>query len=96
MNAFLTNLSHELRTPVNAILGITEALHESETDPDRRKDYQTVLDAGGRMAGQISDVMDYSELETDTVVIHEEKQMLSSLFNDLLAELRPRHVRAAL
>ena len=89
MNAFLTNLSHELRTPVNAILGITEALHESETDPDRRKDCQTVLDAGRRMAEQISDIMDYSELETDTVIIHEEKYMLSSLFNDLLAELRP-------
>ena len=89
MNGFLANLSHELRTPVNAILGITNTLYDRETDPEVRQDLQTIFDAGSRMAEQISDIMDYSELETGKLVIHNEPYTLSSLFNDLLSELRP-------
>ncbi len=89
MNRFLANLSHELRTPVNAILGITNTLYDKAADPEVRHDLQTVFDAGSRMAEQISDIMDYSELETGNLVIHNESYTLSSLFNDLLSELRP-------
>ncbi len=89
MNGFLANLSHELRTPVNAILGISDKLYEKEHDPDDRADLRTLYNAGSRMALQIGDIMDYSELENGRIRVQEETYDTASLFNDIVSELRP-------
>lgn len=89
MNQFLANLSHELRTPVNAILGTTDTLLFQHPDHEFGPELYTVRNAGRRMADQISDILDYSELETDRLVINSESYSLSSLLNDLMTVLRP-------
>ena len=89
MNRFMANLSHELRTPVNAILGSTELLLEGELPDEARDQLGTVRGASLRMSSQIADLMDYSEIEAGSLTVNEEPYMLSSLFNDLVAELRP-------
>ncbi|MBC7964607.1 MAG: response regulator [Fuerstia sp.] len=62
---FLANITHELRTPMNAILGMTElALHEEVSDVVR--DYLlTAKDSADTMLSLINDILDFSRLEVD-------------------------------
>ena len=60
---FLSNMSHEMRTPMNAIIGMTEiALKSQEID---KKDYSLskVVDASKHLLGIINDVLDMSKIE---------------------------------
>lgn len=62
---FMANISHELRTPMNAILGMTE-LSLNEELPDTVRDYlTTVKDSADTMLSLINDILDFSRLEAD-------------------------------
>ncbi len=86
---FLTNVSHEIRTPVNAIMGLTGLVMENETNDVNLERLQSVYDAGSRVSEQISDIMDYSEIEMNRIAVNEEDYMMSSLLSDLSVRLAP-------
>ena len=88
LNDFLANVSHELRTPVNAIIGLTGICIEKEGNPDIRRDMEEVREAGHRVSEQISDILDYSEIDRDDLAMNYEDYMLSSLLHDLVAEIK--------
>ena len=85
---FLANVSHEIRTPINAVIGLTGVVMEQEQNPDLRRSLQSVADAGKRVAEQISDILDYSEIDMRKLAVNTEDYMLSSLLNDLVMELQ--------
>ena len=89
MNSFMANLSHELRTPINAILGITNVMLDGEKDRQQRRNMAEVILAGNRLADQVGDILDYSEIEMDSLVVNAGKYVIASVLNDLVAELRP-------
>ncbi len=89
MNSFMANLSHELRTPINAILGITNVMLDKEVDNELKDDMEEILVAGNRLADQVGDILDYSEIEMNSLVVNEEDYMIASVLNDLVIELRP-------
>ena len=80
MDDFLVNLSHELRTPINVINGLTDLILKRE----RREDIQTIKNAGLRISHQIEDIQDYSEIQRQNVIIENERYMITSLLNDVL------------
>ena len=88
LNDFLANVSHELRTPVNAVIGLTGICIDKETDPEIRKDMEEVREAGHRVSDQISDILDYSEIDRNELAVNTEDYMLSSVLHDLVMELR--------
>ncbi|MBR4759745.1 MAG: response regulator [Lachnospiraceae bacterium] len=88
MNDFLVNMSHEIRTPVNAVMGLSRVCIEKEKDEGIREDMLAVETAGKRVAEQISDILDYSEINMAHLVVNEEDYMLSSVLNDLVAQVR--------
>ncbi len=95
LNDFLANVSHEIRTPVNAIMGLTEVCLEKEENPEVKKDLTAVKDAGKRVAEQISDILDYSEIDMKKLAVNNEEYMLSSILNDVVTELgyvKPREL----
>ena len=89
MNSFMANLSHELRTPINAILGITSVMVEKENSEELKADMHEVVVAGRRMAEQVGDILDYSEIEMNQLVVNKGSYMIASILNDLVVELRP-------
>ena len=89
MNSFMANLSHELRTPINAILGITNVMMDKEDNAEIKSDMQEVIVAGRRMAEQVGDILDYSEIEMNRLVVNKGSFMIASVLNDLVVELRP-------
>ncbi len=90
LNDFLANISHEIRTPINAVIGLAGVCLEKETDNDIRENLTAISDAGRRVGEQISDIQDYSEIEMDSMAVNEENYMISSLLNDIVSEVRPK------
>lgn len=84
----MSNISHELRTPINAIIGTTEIVLDQENDDWEKAQLLTIQKAASRMAMQVGDIMDYSELQTGRLVVNSEPYTLASLFNDVFMELR--------
>ena len=78
---FLSNISHELRTPVNVINGMTTILQKD----DDRKELSNIKSAGIRLSHQIEDIQDYTELKRGELVLEEENYMCISLINDVVA-----------
>jgi signal transduction histidine kinase/CheY-like chemotaxis protein len=69
-SSFLSNMSHEMRTPMNAIIGMT-AIAES-SDSIERKDYALgkIKEASVHLLGIINDVLDMSKIEADKLELH--------------------------
>ncbi len=60
---FLTNMSHEVRTPMNGILGLSELLLESELPPDQREQIELIRSSGKELLSLINDILDLSWIE---------------------------------
>ncbi|MEE3468155.1 MAG: response regulator [Eubacterium sp.] len=89
LNDFLANVSHEIRTPVNAVMGLTSVCLEKEKDPEIKKDLELISEAGKRVGEQISDILDYSEIDRRNLSVNAEEYMIFSVINDLVEEVRP-------
>jgi two-component system, sensor histidine kinase len=64
-NDFLASMSHELKTPLNAIIGFGQLLLEEEPDPELRKDYaQELVKGGDRLLELVNCILDYSKVES--------------------------------
>ena len=84
MEDFLSNISHELRTPVNVVNGMSGLILKKEN----REDVEAIREAGIRLSRQIEDVQDYTEIKRGQVIIENDKYMIISLVNDVIANLK--------
>ena len=88
LNDFLANVSHEIRTPVNAIIGLTSICIEKSVDKEITDEMLNVRSAGRKVAEQISDILDYSEIDRNKAVRNNEDYMLSSVLHDLVTDIK--------
>ena len=79
---FLSNISHELRTPVNVISGMTTILQKN----DDREELVSIQKAGVRLAHQIEDIQDYTEIKRGELHLDEDNYMIISLINDVVTD----------
>ncbi len=79
MEDFLSNISHELRTPVNVINGMSTLILKKEM----REDVMSIAEAGLRLSHQIEDIQDYSEIQRGDVKLEEDRYMITSVLNDI-------------
>lgn len=70
-DAFVANVTHELRTPVNGIKGHAEILMEQEQDLQRINYLKMILDCCATMEGIINNILDFSKLEAGKFQIDE-------------------------
>jgi len=83
--AFLQNISHEVRTPLNAILGFTKFLSNPNLTPEKRDHFVNIIDQSGtRLHTIVSDIMCISNLQAGQEVV---KQSVVQL-NEMLARLQ--------
>lgn len=80
MEDFLVNISHELRTPVNVISGISAMILRKEN----RDDIRSIRDAGRRLSRQIENIQDYSEIQRGNVSVENEPYQITDLWKDFL------------
>ncbi|MBI5500643.1 MAG: response regulator [Deltaproteobacteria bacterium] len=68
-SVFLANTSHELRTPMNAVLGMLSLLLESELTPEQRECAVVARDAGEELLRIVNDLLDLSRIEADRLAL---------------------------
>ena len=68
-SAFLANVSHEMRTPMNGVLGMNEILLDTPLDNDQRSYAEQVRISGEQMMSIIDDVLDVSRLESGRIAL---------------------------
>ena len=66
---FLAKMSHEMRTPLNGVLGIAEVLERLVEDGDQRRMVKVLHDSGSLLLNIINDLLDMSKIEADQLVI---------------------------
>lgn len=81
---FLTRISHELRTPMNGVMGMSELLLDSALSGKQRSYVQTIHDSGNELLTLINDILDLSRLESEELVMDRLRFDLHALINDCL------------
>lgn len=81
---FLSNMSHDIRTPMNAIIGFSELAEKNIDDPVKAKDYlEKIKTSSKHLLSLINDVLDMSRIESGRMHINEEDNSLSEIFENL-------------
>ncbi len=87
---FLSNMSHDIRTPMNAVLGFTSLLAMDAENPVKVREYTKKITASGQhLLSLINDVLDVSKIESGKVVLNMEKFTLNALVSSVDAIIRP-------
>ena len=83
-STFLSNMSHDIRTPMNAIIGFTTLALSNIDDTDRVKDYLgKTLASSNHLLSLINDVLDMSRIESGKLHLEEVEVNLSDVLHDL-------------
>ncbi len=81
---FLSNMSHDIRTPMNAIIGYTTLAAANVEDTPKVKDYLSkILSSGNHLLSLINDILDMSRIESGRVDIEETACSLPDILHDL-------------
>lgn len=88
---FVDNASHELKTPLSAILGVVETLQEREPADAgvRGRFYHTLMDNTRRLTALINDLLDLSEIEHKKAALEIAPHSMTDIIQDVVAELFP-------
>ncbi|MDD3218081.1 MAG: ATP-binding protein [Lachnospiraceae bacterium] len=81
---FLANVSHEIRTPINVISGISEMVLTETLADNVRGDVQDIQLAGRNLLGIVSDILDFSELQSGKIQLVKEEYNITSTINDVI------------
>jgi len=90
-STFLNNISHDIRTPMNAIVGLTLLLNHDAGDPERVKEYTRKITASSQyLLGLINDVLDMSKIESGKTTLNVTEINLAEFIDELGTMIRPQ------
>jgi len=88
---FMSKMSHDIRTPMNAIIGMTAIAAAHAENPDRVRDALSKISSSSRhLLGLINEVLDMSKVESGTISLAAEEFSLSELLNTMLLMIQPQ------
>lgn len=83
-STFLSNMSHDIRTPMNAIIGYTTLALTNATNTEKVKDYLgKILSSSNHLLSLINDILDMSRIESGKIKIDETEANLSDMLHDI-------------
>ena len=90
---FLMFMTHELRTPINAIIGYSELIQEDMEDEDDTPEYlddiKRIRVAGHHLLSVVNNVLDLSKVEAGMLELHIEEFPIEKLLSDVQGTIRP-------
>ena len=89
-SAFMARLSHDMRTPLTAILGMSDLLQRGDgAAPEKKRALRYLVQAGGALLEMVSDITDHAALEQGTLALHESAFSLRAALSQCLELYRP-------
>lgn len=83
-STFLSNMSHDIRTPMNAIIGFTTLAVSNVNDKEKIHDYlEKILSSSNHLLSLINDILDMSRIESGKIHLEENAVKLSDVLHDL-------------
>ena len=90
-SAFLSSVSHDIRTPMNAIMGFLELMREDADDSEQVLEYtQKISAASQHLLGLINDVLDMNKIESGNTVLNISEMNLADVIEGLNTIIRPQ------
>ena len=93
---FLSNMTHEFQTPLNAILALSRLLLErtdGELEPEQEKQVQFIRDAAQNLADLVADLLDLAKVEAGKITMRPSSFTVHDLFGGLRGVIRPLQQR---
>ncbi len=81
---FMANVSHEIRTPINTICGVSEIMLRGDIPEGMREDVFSIMTAGRSLQSIVSDVLDFTEMQSGKMALAEEAYNITSTVNDVI------------
>lgn len=88
-SSFLSRMSHEFRTPMNAILGFGQLLEFSDLTESQKENVTEILKGGRHLLGLINDVLEISRIETGSLSISLEKVNVRDVLGEAVSLMKP-------
>lgn len=90
-SVFLSNVSHDIRTPMNAIIGFIPLLQEEAGNPEHVREYtQKISAASQHLLGLINDVLDMNKIENGSAVLNISELNLAQIIDEINTIIRPQ------
>jgi len=93
---FLAMMSHEVRTPLNAVLGFSELLFHGELSPEQRNHVETIQSSGKILLAVINDILDFSKIEAGKIQLQYEplqvRQAVADVVRLFAHEAQSKHI----
>lgn len=87
---FLSRMSHDIRTPLNAIIGMTEIADNHLDDPEKMHDcHKKIALSSQHLLGLINDVLDMSKIESGKMTLNNGNVFLPELISDVVNIMQP-------
>ena len=93
---FLANMNHELRTPMNGIIGMTELALDTALTEEQREYLETVHNSSGSLLGMIDDILDFSNIEAGKLdlqsVVFDPRDVMNRAVRNLAPRARQKNL----
>ena len=87
---FFTSMSHDIRTPMNAIIGMTEIAVNHLDDPNKTMNCLGQIRRSGKLlVGLVNDILDMAKIESGKMEIHAERTSLAELIENIVVVITP-------
>lgn len=87
---FLATMSHEIKTPMNAVLGMTEWLLDTKLTPEQRDCADTIRTSGEALLSIINDILDFSKMDSGKLQLEETDFEVRQLLTDVVGPFQER------
>ncbi len=87
---FLANISHEVRTPMNGIIGFTDLLLKTKVTPRQTEYLSTIQKSANHLLSIINDILDFSKLEAGKLTLDNATFNIRDLIDEVLIALAPK------
>lgn len=87
---FLSNMSHDIRTPMNAVIGFSMLLSKEPDNSVKAREYaRKITAASNHLLGLINDILDISKIESGNISLHQSVFSISELIESINVVIRP-------
>lgn len=88
---FLSNVSHDLRTPMNAIVGFAELMSQNAGNPDKLREYtRKIIASSQHMLGLINDTLDMSRIESGKMTLNLSEESITGIVDGINLMIYPQ------